>query len=89
MLRRLDENTIGHAHKNEENELQTVQNVKNDNLRDVKANAPTKSPARRQINTGLRDRENRQTPTSKSRVLDVQRAALTPTKSKCACNGLD
>jgi hypothetical protein len=78
MLRRLDENTLNHGHKNEENELQAV---KNDNIRELKSNAPTKSPARRPVNTGLRDRENRQTP-SKSRVIDVQRAALTPTKSK-------
>lgn len=84
MLRRLDENALSHAHKNEENELQ---NVKNDNIREIKANAPTKSPARRPINTGLRDRENRQTPTSKSRVLDVQRATLTPTKCKCTSCG--
>ncbi|KAI9285562.1 hypothetical protein BC943DRAFT_380273 [Umbelopsis sp. AD052] len=75
MLRRLDENTLSHGHKNEENDLQAV---KNDNIRETKLTAPTKSPARRPVNTGLRDRENRQTP-SKSRVLDVHRAALTPT----------
>ncbi|CAO3672466.1 unnamed protein product [Umbelopsis ramanniana] len=75
MLRRQDENTLAHGHKNEENELQSV---KNDNIRETKSNALAKSPARRPVNTGLRDRENRQTP-SKSRVLDVHRAALTPT----------
>lgn len=75
MLRRQAENTLNHGHKNEENELQPV---KNDNIRETKSNAQTKSPARRPVNTGLRDRENRQTP-SKSRVLDVHRAALTPT----------
>lgn len=75
MLRRQDENTLTHGHKNEENELQSV---KNDNIRETKSNALAKSPARRPVNTGLRDRENRQTP-SKSRVLDVHRAALTPT----------
>ena len=88
MLRRQDENTLNHGHKNEENELQSV---KNDNIRETKSNAPTKSPARRPVNTGLRDRENRQTP-SKSRVLDVHRAALTPTtptKSKKKNNVVD
>jgi hypothetical protein len=74
MLRRVDENTLAHTHKNEENE---VASVKSDSLRDEKSNAPHKSPARRPINTGLRDRENRQTP-SKSRVFDAQRSGLTP-----------
>ncbi|KAG2173345.1 hypothetical protein INT43_004719 [Umbelopsis isabellina] len=74
MLRRVDENTLSHTHKNEENE---VSSIKNDSIRDEKLHAPHKSPARRPINTGLRDREKRQTP-SKSRVFDAQRSGLTP-----------